>query len=557
MQVYGENLHRVVDVNGTSEKDSRFYDLISWDPRAVGNSVPKVDGMTDPALRRWFRSTLQDLGSSLDNEEVFNKAYDLSGLYGQVLTAPQPGTDENYHPAKFSGTTSVIRDMIEIIERHGEWREKAAKKVIAHKIKSFGQKLPQTLTDAILQRTAYQKGKEMLQFWGFSYGTIVGQTFASVYPERVGRLVLDGVVNATDYYAGAWKTDLIDAENINKNFTAECHSAGPQACALSKLLKKSSHSLHREFKNLMGDLQSHPVVGLVHEEPIFIDHFQIISSIFGGWYNGFLGYSAAGRVLWEIAQNNASYFYTPRPPYTCNDGPEVFVDPYTPQTLILCTDADDQTNSTNADYKAYLDGLKELSPTFFSALGRIMMPCHGIGIRPKWRFHGPFGAETANPILFASQTLDPVTPLISAEGASKLFPGSQVLEAQGIGHTTLGWPSVCAAKQIKEYFRTGKVPSEKTFCPASVKPFQGADSIIAQTMELEFEDRLLMQSVMDSSSKWSKNWDSENLHISEAEIILPESDVPDLEAAVWHDRIQVKSEDYSVERELIMAQYFG
>jgi len=33
-------------------------------------------------------------------------------------------------------------------------------------------------------------------------GLYLGATFASMYPNRVGRLVLDGVVDAEDYYAG-------------------------------------------------------------------------------------------------------------------------------------------------------------------------------------------------------------------------------------------------------------------------------------------------------------------------------------------------------------------
>lgn len=37
-----------------------------------------------------------------------------------------------------------------------------------------------------------QLGEDQLKFWGFSYGTILGGTFAALYPDRVGRLVSDG-----------------------------------------------------------------------------------------------------------------------------------------------------------------------------------------------------------------------------------------------------------------------------------------------------------------------------------------------------------------------------
>ena len=40
-------------------------------------------------------------------------------------------------------------------------------------------------------------------FRSFSYGTILGNYFASLFPGRVGRLVLDGVSNADDYATGA------------------------------------------------------------------------------------------------------------------------------------------------------------------------------------------------------------------------------------------------------------------------------------------------------------------------------------------------------------------
>jgi pimeloyl-ACP methyl ester carboxylesterase len=35
-------------------------------------------------------------------------------------------------------------------------------------------------------------GHEMFDFWGWSYGTIIGAMYAQMYPDKVGKVVLDG-----------------------------------------------------------------------------------------------------------------------------------------------------------------------------------------------------------------------------------------------------------------------------------------------------------------------------------------------------------------------------
>jgi pimeloyl-ACP methyl ester carboxylesterase len=36
-------------------------------------------------------------------------------------------------------------------------------------------------------------GYERLEYWGFSYGSLLGTMYASLFPDRVGRMVLDGI----------------------------------------------------------------------------------------------------------------------------------------------------------------------------------------------------------------------------------------------------------------------------------------------------------------------------------------------------------------------------
>jgi hypothetical protein len=42
----------------------------------------------------------------------------------------------------------------------------------------------------------------LLKYWGFSYGTVLGATVATMFPDKMDRVILDGVANVKEYYAG-------------------------------------------------------------------------------------------------------------------------------------------------------------------------------------------------------------------------------------------------------------------------------------------------------------------------------------------------------------------
>jgi|TARA_R110002003_G_scaffold104_9_gene8261 pimeloyl-ACP methyl ester carboxylesterase len=42
----------------------------------------------------------------------------------------------------------------------------------------------------------------LIRYIGYSYGTLLGATTAAMFPDSIGRMVLDGNINPTDYYYG-------------------------------------------------------------------------------------------------------------------------------------------------------------------------------------------------------------------------------------------------------------------------------------------------------------------------------------------------------------------
>jgi pimeloyl-ACP methyl ester carboxylesterase len=76
-----------------------------------------------------------------------------------------------------------------------------------------------------------------INFYGISYGTYVGMIFTQMFPDRVGKVFLDGVVNpqANAQYNPilGLDEDLGDAAEALRGFYNTCALAGPVQCPLS------------------------------------------------------------------------------------------------------------------------------------------------------------------------------------------------------------------------------------------------------------------------------------------------------------------------------------
>jgi len=138
---------------------------------------------------------------------------------------------------------------------------------------------------------------------------------------------------------------------------------------------------------------------------------------------------------------------------------------------VLCTDGDSSTYLTKSKFPEYIAQAVAVSPRFGALLSHLRLGCSGWPIRAVHRFTGPWTGKTSHPILFASSTADPVTPLASARKNSKGYEGSVVLAVDGPGHCSLSVVSLEAVGHIRKYLHDGVLPPEGTVCPPTVLPF--------------------------------------------------------------------------------------
>lgn len=518
--LHGEPIQQIVDshrsLNESTDSD-KYFDIIGFDPRGVNSSTPILACFPDNFARQsWNLQTRAEgiLGSSEGSLRVgWRRANALA--YG---CSRRLETDNGTNFLEHVNTTPVVADMVEIIERHGEWRERQGVKAqqLSH-LKHVGD-----VEDTIMQRTKWRKGKEPLLYWGFSYGTIIGSTFASMYPDRVSRVLLDGVVDAEDYHNGPWLGNLQDTDRILEELVRYCFEAGQDHCRFWR--SGGPQAILAAYEKLLHDIRDDPlsVPGNSQRGPEIITWSDIKMVVVNALYQPVMLGPIMAELLQDITNGTgrvfADYKQTARKP-SCQSAQCEANGPFSEECIsqdwndleataaVICTDAQDIGSFTEDEFRMYWRTLQDQSRTMGDLWAQTRLNCAGWRTRAKWRFSGPFTANTSHPILWLGNTLDPVTPLRNAKRMNERFPGSVLLQQDSAGHCSFTAPSLCTAKAVREYFQTGVMPKEGTVCKPDVKPFElGRASVSSMGMSREDADLLdaltRMASIVDSHWSW-------------------------------------------------------
>ncbi|CEJ61201.1 hypothetical protein PMG11_09739 [Penicillium brasilianum] len=511
----GRNLQTIVD----SEKDpstvppnasDKFFDIIGFDPRGVGSTTPAVTCFPDSTSQRNWELQVEAegmLGSSpnaLQRNWLRTHALNSGCSIYEMAAADDMQGEEAM--MEYVSTTLVARDMITIVERHGEWRERQGR--LAQEVYDL-QHGPDE-SRAILRRTQWHVDREPLLYWGRSYGTLLGTTFAALFPNRVSRVILDGVVNMDRYYEGRGPSVVVDADAIFARFGEYCHEAGPEACPF--YAEGGSDTINEAYWAIENQLlnASLPVMASATRGPEVVTWTDLKNILRVAVYQPLLAFPVLANHVSELAKGNAvtmADFKHRRHFGACPSSECRLAGPWSSQcaseqdntlyasAAILCTDAEYMTNYTWDEFEGIWAALAADSRSLGDYWAQIELSCVGWKAKAKYKFTGPWSAVTAHPMLFVSNTLDPVTPLHNAKHMAKQFPGSVLLEQDSEGHTTIAAPSLCVAKAIRKYFQTGALPAVGTLCEADLKPLVGSRGKVEE-QGLSCADQKLMDAVM-------------------------------------------------------------
>ncbi|KIM37584.1 hypothetical protein M413DRAFT_448385 [Hebeloma cylindrosporum] len=387
------------------------FDLVGFDPRGVANSSPRFSFFKSDAERAAF-----DFGPHATDPTAAPNVLPSQWANFQALGRLAKDRDTAGVLAHVS-TDNVARDMLRIVEAHGGTK---------------------------------------LRYWGISYGSILGATFAAMFPEKVERLIIDGVFDMEGYYAADWSNEVIDTDKVLKAFFVECHKAGPTACAF---YASSPTAIARNLDALYQKVLTQPVPAYSPDLPKygFVDHPTLKNAVMAAFYQPYSTFSTLAQGLAALRDGDGSIIYQLSFP----QGSEAVL-------AIACGYAAKVTDDA-AKLQKYTKSIEKVS-SFSSIVAGIRVLCSGWQVHPD-NFKGPIKGVTSFPLLIIGNTADPVTPLAGAKKTAKQFPGSVVLTQDGLGHTSFASPSPCTIAHVQAYFQNGTLPAVDTVCPVAATLF--------------------------------------------------------------------------------------
>jgi pimeloyl-ACP methyl ester carboxylesterase len=391
------------------------YDLVSFDPRGTGRSRP-VECVDD---------AIADRLNQVD---------------------PTPNSDADLR-AFYDGTNEPVDLVARCVAQNGAWLAQLGSRNVARD----------------LDRLRIALGEDTLSFVGYSYGTVIGAVYAQMFPDRVGRMVLDSPVDLSANALEELRGNSLGFEQALDDFLADCakqrecafHSDGDPTAALTVLERRFEQGLDLPTRDLTTGKKSTRRAGVA------AFYTALISALYDRQY----GWPELASALDDARSGDGSSLLGLADLYNGRqeDGTYDNIDEVI--GVILCDDRDDPVPSFE-EYQAEYDAEVMEYPLLGSFVGSTMLGCDPRLPRPPASEQvGDLRVTGAAPILVVGTTRDPATPFAGAEDLVTRLDGSRLLTFDSTEHTAYT-KNRCIDTAVDAYLLRGKLPPAGTVCRA-------------------------------------------------------------------------------------------
>lgn len=376
------------------------FDIVGFDPRGVGRSTP-VDCASDREL-----DALVAADPAPDTEQERAEAEQLAAELGR-------GCAEAGDLAAHMSTIEVARDM-DIIR-------------------------------SLL-------GDRQLSYFGASYGTFLGATYADLFPKRIGRMVLDGAVDPS---LSAEETSLVQAEGFEtalRSYVGSCVDEG--GCFLGETVDAGVERID----SFLTEVEQRPL------ETSGKRRLAIGNAVLGVWAPLYEQdyWDLLDRALESAFDGDGTTLLALSDSYTSRGADGYLDNSLEALYAVNCLDAGEPIPISQVPGK--VDRFEQVSPTFGSIFAYGLAQCAQWPFPKDARVRRALEADGAAPILVVGTTRDPATPIEWAEGLAAQLDSAVLVRRDGDGHTGYSKGNDCVDDVVESYLVTGRTPRTEVRC---------------------------------------------------------------------------------------------
>jgi len=379
------------------------YDIVGFDPRGTGDSAP-VDCLSDDALDAYVAAdpdpdTPEEVETAKENsQEFWSGCQARSGAVGGHVS-----------------TVEAARDM-------------------------------DVLRAAL--------GEDQLDYFGFSYGTRLGATYAELFPDKVGRMVLDGAVDPSLSPRDGALSQAKGFETALRSYLQSCVDDGD--CFLGDSVDAGLKTI----KDLLAEIDATPLKTSDtegRELTVGLAFYGLILPLYSkdNWPYLDDGLKEAldgdGSTLLQLSD-----FYGSRVngAYTDNSLEAI--------SVINCLD--DPWSITPDEVPAQFPDFEKASPTFGDVFAWGLTACNGIPFTSTDEPDLKIDGSGAAPIVVLGTTRDPATPYAEAVAMAEQLDSAVLVSRDGDGHTAYNKANSCVDDAVHAYLIDGTVPQDGLTC---------------------------------------------------------------------------------------------
>jgi pimeloyl-ACP methyl ester carboxylesterase len=374
------------------------YDIVGFDPRGVSRSAP-IRCLNDAEL-----DTNNNSDSKPDNEKEFQQILTDTKKYVEICK------DKNKHLASY-GTANVARDM-----------------------------------DILRQAL----GDKQLNYMGKSYGTYLGTLYAQFFPDKVGRVVLDGAVDPTIPNFEQSLTQAVGFDHAFSSFAKDC------SMKTNCPLPAGEGAAIVEMQNLFEIAAKKPLPTKSSKRTL--SETMMVLGTASAMYESETGWPKLRKAIAQAQKGFGDQFLELADEYTGRQTDGSFPNnEFDSGAVIDCLDVEEPRTVTQIKRDA--ESFAQQAPLFGPYLAYGGLTCKYFGQSQEVTISR---TKTTNSIVIIGTTGDPATPYEWAQGLNKLLTNSVLVSLAGEGHTGQGQGNACIDEQIDDFYLAGKVPSAST-----------------------------------------------------------------------------------------------